>query len=329
MSIPLQNHLRFASSNFDSVQQELCRALTPHRLRLLDQDVPIDACINHVKIGGFELQAMTVGPAVEVLPVKLDSFYMIHMPANGKTQFQIEDQEFEAANSTAAVMSPGLAIRSRWGRNCSAVLLTINRRSLHNHLSQLLGKALKEDIVFCPRLDMCSREGAIWGRLWKYIIDELEVGPSDHTLNLRIVDINKLLMTTLLSSVENNYSPDIASKLDDASDVPACVIKAENFIRENASERPSVSEIANAAGVSARTLHKLFLQYKGLPPQQALLRARLQAVRDELERCGVSTKITDVALRWSFFDLGRFAGQYKRLFGEIPSQTVMRRKKSC
>jgi transcriptional regulator GlxA family with amidase domain len=35
-----------------------------------------------------------------------------------------------------------------------------------------------------------------------------------------------------------------------------------------------------------------------------------------------ATSVTDVATRWGFFHLGRFAQAYGQLYGERPSQTL-------
>jgi AraC family ethanolamine operon transcriptional activator len=48
---------------------------------------------------------------------------------------------------------------------------------------------------------------------------------------------------------------------------------------------------------------------------------RLHQVRRALRR-NAQTSVTEVALRFGFGNLGRFAVEYRRLFGESPSQTL-------
>jgi AraC family ethanolamine operon transcriptional activator len=49
---------------------------------------------------------------------------------------------------------------------------------------------------------------------------------------------------------------------------------------------------------------------------------RLNAVRHELRAAAAgTTSIGTIAQRWGFWHSGEFAGDYRRLFGELPSQT--------
>jgi AraC family transcriptional regulator, ethanolamine operon transcriptional activator len=51
---------------------------------------------------------------------------------------------------------------------------------------------------------------------------------------------------------------------------------------------------------------------------------RLTAARRALQDPSATTSVTDVALQRGFFHLGRFAHDYRELFGESPSETLRR-----
>ena len=54
-----------------------------------------------------------------------------------------------------------------------------------------------------------------------------------------------------------------------------------------------------------------------------MLRDRLQGVRRALRnQRAKDTTVTSVATGYGFYELGRFAGAYKELFGEVPSETL-------
>lgn len=94
---------------------------------------------------------------------------------------------------------------------------------------------------------------------------------------------------------------------------------------ETRSGRISVPELARVAGVSQRTLEYAFREGLGMTPVRFLRRRRLNAAHRELRLAAAgSTTVTEVALSMDFGDLGRFALDYRRLFGESPSETLAR-----
>ncbi|MOA41251.1 transcriptional regulator EutR [compost metagenome] len=63
----------------------------------------------------------------------------------------------------------------------------------------------------------------------------------------------------------------------------------------------------------------------GTNPVQYLRAIRLNRVRRDLrqnQRGGL--KVQDVACHWGFWHLSSFTADYKRMFGELPSQTLLR-----
>ena len=75
-----------------------------------------------------------------------------------------------------------------------------------------------------------------------------------------------------------------------------------------------------------RTLYHGFRSCHGIPPMTWLRYRRLARVHDELRaRRSRPINVTDVATRWGFFHLGRFASDYRAHFGSLPSHTLRRR----
>jgi len=86
---------------------------------------------------------------------------------------------------------------------------------------------------------------------------------------------------------------------------------------------PSVVDICAAIGVSERSLQYAFGRYVGMSPLNYLRLCRLNRARHALRApVNPGVTVTDTALHYGFTHLGRFAGDYRRLFGESPSQTL-------
>lgn len=93
--------------------------------------------------------------------------------------------------------------------------------------------------------------------------------------------------------------------------------------RLDADRLPTIIDICRELGVSKRTLHYAFGDYVGLSPVAYLRICRLNRVRAALAAADpLTTTVTEVAMLFGFLHLGRFPGDYKRMFGEMPSETL-------
>jgi AraC family ethanolamine operon transcriptional activator len=101
------------------------------------------------------------------------------------------------------------------------------------------------------------------------------------------------------------------------------VTRVNAFIRDNIGDPVTVVELSRVAGVSERTLRAAFHDVVGLSPKQFIILERLRAAHEALLAADPeTTTVTDVAMTYGFFELGRFAGRYREAFGEVPSQTL-------
>ena len=109
------------------------------------------------------------------------------------------------------------------------------------------------------------------------------------------------------------------------SDVEHRLRRAIRFVHDHAGEPIEVADIAVGAGLSERGLQDLFRRRLAVTPMRYLREVRLDRVHLELSayRGGVRT-VRDVAHRWQFAHLGRFAAAYRQRFGESPHETIQR-----
>ncbi|MFT4015134.1 MAG: helix-turn-helix domain-containing protein [Paracoccus sp. (in: a-proteobacteria)] len=91
--------------------------------------------------------------------------------------------------------------------------------------------------------------------------------------------------------------------------------------RDTAEAVPSVEEICQALHVSRRTLQYCFQEAVGAKPATYLRAVRMNGARRSIK---AGESVTDAATHWGFWHFGRFAREYRFLFGELPSATARR-----
>ena len=95
------------------------------------------------------------------------------------------------------------------------------------------------------------------------------------------------------------------------------------LVEENPEQPLYIPEICNAIGVSSRTLQACCREHLGMGPKHYLLLRRMNLARRALRQSVPdTTSVTDIATRYGFWQLGRFAVEYHSLFGESPSTTL-------
>lgn len=101
----------------------------------------------------------------------------------------------------------------------------------------------------------------------------------------------------------------------------ALVAQARARIEHDPETPMTVAALCVSLRVSRRTLQAAFQDVLGMAPAAYLRAERLAGARRALR--GAST-VTEAAAQWGFWHFGHFAQDYRRQFGELPSQTWRR-----
>lgn len=103
----------------------------------------------------------------------------------------------------------------------------------------------------------------------------------------------------------------------------AIVSRAQDYMREHVEEPLTVVDLCRVLGVSRRTLQYSFQEVLQLNPVSYLRAMRLNGVRRMLKSADPARhSVQDIAARWGFWHLSHFATDYRRMFGELPSETL-------
>lgn len=98
---------------------------------------------------------------------------------------------------------------------------------------------------------------------------------------------------------------------------------AEEYLAAHVGNPICAADLVEAVGVSQRSLFRAFREHRGQGPMAFLRDRRLEAARHRLLVAEAEeTTVTEIALRYGFTHLSRFASEYHKAFGELPSETL-------
>lgn len=153
------------------------------------------------------------------------------------------------------------------------------------------------------------------------LFDRLQTAPGFAVDRIVRRDIESELPTLILDLISPITEPATPPPLRRRSEA---LQLGRAYIEEYAAEAPTIREVCRAAGVSWRTLDYAFREYFGVSPKAYLQAVRLRGFRRDLRRIEPGITISHVAGEWGFWHMGQLAADYRRQFGEFPSETLRR-----
>jgi AraC family ethanolamine operon transcriptional activator len=139
--------------------------------------------------------------------------------------------------------------------------------------------------------------------------------------SLALKDVVPLLMSGLSQSLGQGVRP--------AARTPAridMVKRVQRWMADHPTEPITLDDLCRQIYASRRSVIQGFREHLGMGPMAYLKLQRLHAVRRQLlEAAPDQVSVTGVAGNFGFFNAGHFARDYRQLFGELPSITLLSR----
>ena len=249
--------------------------------------------------------------------------YMVEIPIFGRSHVRHGEEFVVATGNSGVIISPNGS--TRWsddGRPYQALSVHFSADLIRTHFSLLTGIDELPEIAFDPRLDLQSSPGrnffALLSNACKYLDEDNCIFQSDHSASL----YEEILINVLLTELQHSHSSILERRIYLSAN--ATVKRAEEFLDQHADKPITVADVAHAVGVSVRSLQRTFNNLRGTTPMRRLKQLRLERVRRRLLNAGPSANISQIAAMSGFAHLSHFASEYKRRFGESPSETIKR-----
>jgi AraC family transcriptional regulator, ethanolamine operon transcriptional activator len=104
----------------------------------------------------------------------------------------------------------------------------------------------------------------------------------------------------------------------------AAVRACETYMRDHVDATVTLLHLSQVSGMRSRSLINAFEAVTGFSPMDYLKRLRLSGVHRTLRSSDKGkTRIIDVATEWGFWHMGHFTADYRTMFGETPSRTLL------
>lgn len=320
---PLQDYQLFASTSIDEAREFVGNVFCPHQLTPSKHTTRLDAQMHHARVSDrSSLNFLKYGAQVTVEPGVLENFFLVQIQLSGNVSTRCGHQIENICAGDAAVLSPSEYVSMDWKPDSSMLIYRADRNLVEQKLSALLCDELSDPIVFETRMNHQTNSGAGWLRAARFLLDELEGNTGFLNYPNAAENFEENLILSLLYGQQHNYSHQLLNGTAKAA--PAHVKRVEAYILANAVNAVSIEDLTHVSQVSARALFSAFRDFRGTSPMRYLRRVRLENVRRDLLGAPGNSSVTEIACRWGFVQLGRFSGEYRQRYGELPSETLRR-----
>ncbi|WP_221798905.1 AraC family transcriptional regulator [Oceanobacter mangrovi] len=315
----------FLLNDTGAVCDEVGKVFKPHELRSRCGSSVVGATMHKMSLGKLTLHRLEYNHGVQIMPDRLEQFYLIQVPMKGYAEISCGSQRFISSPEVASLVSPDQPLSMLWQGGSPQLVIRIEKADFEHHCRQHLDQWSQQTPSFEPELDFDSPGGAYVMQLLMMLVGGLL--ESRHPIHQPLVmkQFESTLLNALLYGIDSNLSEQLANP-GMIKVTPYFVKQTEEYIRANLDQPLSVESLAEQVGVSVRSLQAGFRKYRDTTPMALLRDLRLDRVNQVLKHADGTVSITDVAFQWGFSHLGRFSKDYRQRFDELPSETLRFRR---
>lgn len=314
--------VRLRTGDLDEARQIIGQNFYNNVVDLLQPSSVLSGYFAVSRLHGVTLGALEFGADLRMGFGELGAYH-VDIPLSGSMAWHQGSRDpLLATVGEAAVFQPGRnTVLDRWSGDCRLLAVKIERPALELQLERLLDTPIRLPLRLYPSMDVSSGPGRSWARLARMAAEDAQTSQGLLGQELVAASVREALLNGLLLAADHPYREELARPAPPSR--PAPVKRAIDAMEAHPEHPFTVAALAEISGVGIRGLQEGFRRHVDMSPMDYLRRTRLVRAHEELraKEPGQAT-VTDVAYRWGFTHLGRFAAAYRQRYGVTPSTTL-------
>lgn len=306
--------VRITTTNLDEAHAWNRTHYVEHRTQLLES--PDKFLLAHAltDCGAFSVARVETSAALRVSTDPTD-YVAVCEVVRGRHYAQFGHYTVTTAEAALALLPAGAPLVREWSGGTVRRLVRLPVTAVATVLGCDPQAIIYEGIAPCSLV-----AGLGWMSLSRHVTRcVLPTNPT--AVNGLLLDATaRLLVATLL----NTFPIVSPIQVPSVWGAPAVVVRAKRWIDDNAHRPIGVPEIAAAVRVSPSWLGDAFRQCSDTTPMRYVRRVRLDGAHQDLKLADptLGDTVGEIATRWGFGHLQKFAKQYRRAYGCRPVDTL-------
>jgi AraC-like DNA-binding protein len=319
---PLDRFPFIRTTDVDEMREAIAKAHGDNKLQLRRGAEGFHARGNRRVLRNIGLSYVTFGAVVDQEFSAFTGFAQ-QVRIRGSSEILVDRAPVQLAPYQSLIVSPGATMKATFSHDLEHLVLKIDRDVLIKKWTALTGRQPRGDLKFEPVADLRTPEATYLRRLFMFLVDQL--GSSERSVPpLALAELEQSIIVSFLCA--NRHDESHLLDREPMGTAPWQVRRAEEYIEAHWDQPITVEALAVATRASARSIFHFFRASRGYAPMAFVKQVRLRHARRMLMIPDKTTSVGSVAFDCGFTNLGHFAKDYSKCFGELPSETLNRTK---
>jgi len=252
------------------------------------------------------------------------NYYSLAIPLSGSQLIITESGKVRTKPPFARLSSAGSVYDIWRSANYVAIVASLSAAGFERFVGDKIDFLIPPEKSFSLMLDLSGEQfsvfASILGALCKALGERGCESPQRDTVITRLEEAMWFAFADACPELYREYK-----QARRTGPVSAVARRVTSYIEDNVHRDLTLTDLVEVSGMSARTLYSSFSRAHGIGPMAYLKRVKLCRCREDLLAASPEGEyVGDIAANWGFYHLSSFARDYRREFGELPSESLKR-----